>query len=230
MEDGGESLAPDSPEADDPDAGPERTCVVTRRKGPPDGMIRFVLDPGGSVVADVRRKLPGRGVWVTADAAIVAEAVRRGAFARGFKKKVAASPTLADEVEALLTQDCLQFLSLANKAGQAVAGFGKVEDAIAGKAIEAVLHAADGGEDGRRKLAQLLRRRFGEKEVRPLIDLFTRDQLDLALGRSNVVHAALLSGSASVAVLGRCRRLALYRAGAAALQGSARESVAHEDG
>lgn len=197
---------------DDAEKGPERTCVVTRRKAAPDEMIRFVVGPGGEVVPDVRQKLPGRGVWVTASAARVTEAVRKQAFARGFKKKVVVSPTLADEVEALLTRDCLQFLAIANKAGQVIAGFGKVEEAIAGGAIEGVIHACDGGGDGARKLAQCLRRRFGDENVRPLIELFRSDQLDLALGRSNVVHAALLTGSASVAALVRCRRLALYRA------------------
>ena len=83
-------------------------------------MIRFVLGPGETVVPDIRRKLPGRGVWVTASAARVEEAVKRQAFARGFKKKVGAPENLAAEVEALLTQDCLQALSIANKAGQVV--------------------------------------------------------------------------------------------------------------
>ncbi|PNG25784.1 RNA-binding protein [Methylocella silvestris] len=196
---------------EDSEKGPERTCVVTRRKAAPDEMIRFVVGPDGGVVPDIRQKLPGRGVWVTASAAKVTEAVARQAFARGFKKKVAVSPTLAVEVEALLTRDCLQSLAIANKAGQVIAGFGKVEEAIAGGAIEGVIHACDGGEDGARKLAQCLRRRFGDENVRPLIELFRSDQLDLALGRSNVVHAALLTGSASAAALVRCRRLAMYR-------------------
>ena len=67
------------------ETGPERTCVVTRRKGQPDDMIRFVAAPDGTVVPDLKRKLPGRGVWVTASAATVAEAVKKGSFARGLR-------------------------------------------------------------------------------------------------------------------------------------------------
>jgi predicted RNA-binding protein YlxR (DUF448 family) len=197
---------------DDSETGPERTCIVTRTKGAPEDMIRFVLGPGEAVVPDIRRKLPGRGVWVTASAARVAEAVKKHAFARGFKKKAAAPENLAAEVDALLTMDCLQSLSIANKAGMVAAGFGKVEEAIAGGGLAGLIHASDGGADGVRKLGQSLRRRFGEGDVRPRIALFRSDQLDLALGRANVIHAALLSGAASDAFLARCRKLAMYRA------------------
>ncbi|WP_036255518.1 RNA-binding protein [Methylocapsa acidiphila] len=193
------------------EAGPERTCIVTRTKASPDDMIRFVVGPGGVVVPDIRRKLPGRGVWVTARADRVAEAVKRRAFARGFKAKVAASEFLAGEIEELLTQDCLQSLSIANKAGQVVAGFGKVEEAIDKGAIAGLIQAAECGADGARKVGQCLRRRFGSETARPRIELFPSHQLDLALGRTNVIHAALIAGSASEAFLVRCRRLSLYR-------------------
>jgi uncharacterized protein len=197
----------------DVEAGPERTCIVTRTKGAPEDMIRFVVGPGGVVVPDIRRKLPGRGLWVTARADRVAEAVKRQAFARGFKAKVTASAGLALEIEALLTQDCLQGLSIANKAGQVVAGFGKVEEAVAGGAVAGLIHASEAGADGSRKLGQSLRRRFGSDSARPCIELFSTSQLDLALGRTNVIHAALIAGSASEAFLARCRRLRLYRSG-----------------
>jgi len=197
----------------DVEAGPERTCIVTRTKGSPEDMIRFVVGPGGVVVPDIRRKLPGRGVWVMARADRVAEAVKRQAFARGFKTKVVASEALANEIEALLTQDCLQALSIANKAGLVVAGFGKVEETIAAGAVAGLIDASECGADGVRKLGQSLRRRFGSESARPRIELFCSGQLDLALGRTNVIHAALIAGSASEAFLARCRRLRLYRSG-----------------
>lgn len=206
------SAARTSARWDDDKAGPERICVVTRRKGAPGEMIRFVVAPDGAVVADVRRKLPGRGVWVTADAAAVADAVRKQAFSRGFKRKVAASPSLVEEVDRLLAEDCLQFLALANKAGQAVAGFGKVAEMIGGAGVGALIHAGEAGEDGIRKLAQCLRRRYGGDNVRPTMQLFGSEQLDLAFGRSNVVHAALAEGPTAAAFVERCRRLASYRA------------------
>ena len=197
----------------DAEGSPERTCIVTRAKGLPEDMIRFVVGPGAIVVPDIRRKLPGRGVWVTARAAHVAEAVRRQAFSRGFKTKVVAWESLAAEIEALLTKDCLQALSLASKAGQVVRGFAKVEEAIASGAIAGLVHAADCGADGMRKLGQSLRRRYGDERARPRVELFRSGQLDLALGRANVIHAALNEGPASEGFLERCRKLTLYRSG-----------------
>jgi predicted RNA-binding protein YlxR (DUF448 family) len=177
-------------------------------------MIRFVIGPEATVVPDIRHKLPGRGVWITARADKVAEAVRRQAFARGFKTKVSASEALPEEIGELLSKDCLQALALANKAGQVVTGFAKVEEAIAKGALVGLVHASDAGADGVRKLGQALRRRFGEGNDTVQINLFSSLQLDLALGRTNVIHAALTEGSASRAFAAKCARLEFYRSGA----------------
>lgn len=187
---------------------------MTRRKGRPDEMIRFVLGPGDVVVPDLRRKLPGRGVWVSAKASAVAEAARRQLFSRGFRRKATASPSLGEEVDALLARDALQFLSLANKAGQATSGFGKVAEAVEDGTALGVLHARDGAADGARKLGQVLRRSARDEKVRSPLELFLSGELDLALGRSNVIHAAVLTGSAGAACLDRLRRLEAFRAGA----------------
>jgi len=208
----------------DAEGSPERTCIVTRAKGLPEDMIRFVVGPGAIVVPDIRRKLPGRGVWVTARAGHVAEAVKLQAFCRGFKTKVVASESLAAEIEALLTKDCLQALSLASKAGQVVSGFAKVEEAIASGAVAGLVHAADCGADGMRKLGQSLRRRYGDERARPRVELFRSGQLDLALGRPNVIHAALIEGPASEGFLKRCRKLTLYRSGSPAAESPERPS------
>jgi hypothetical protein len=214
----------------DADGSPERTCIVTRAKGLPEDMIRFVVGPGAIVVPDIRRKLPGRGVWVTARAGHVAEAVKRQAFSRGFKTKVVASEGLAVEIEALLTTDCLQALSLASKAGQVVSGFAKVEEAIASGAIAGLVHAADCGADGMRKLGQSLHRSYGDERARPRVELFRSGQLDLALGRANVIHAALIEGPASEGFLGRCRKLTLYRSGSREAEGLDRPSEPGSNG
>jgi predicted RNA-binding protein YlxR (DUF448 family) len=208
----------------DADGSPERTCIVTRAKCLPEDMIRFVVGPGAIVVPDIRRKLPGHGVWVTARAGHVAEAVKRQAFSRGFKTKVVASESLAAEIETLLTKDCLQALSLAGKAGQVVSGFAKVEEAIASGAIAGLVHAADCGADGMRKLGQRLRRRYGDERARPRVELFRSGQLDLALGRANVIHAALIEGPGSEGFLERCRKLTLYRSGSPEAEGLDRPS------
>jgi len=197
----------------DDESGPERTCIVTRQKGSPDAMIRFVIGPGTVVVPDIRRKLPGRGVWVTACAERVAEAVQRRAFSRCFKAQVQTSAALPTEIDSLLAADCLHSLSMANKAGQVVAGTAKVEAAIAAGEVLALVHACDGANDGKRKLDRSLHKALRESTYEPPIEIFPSDQLDLALGRTNVIHAALAPGAASRAFLARCRKLASYRYG-----------------
>ena len=200
------------------DAGPrrapgsERLCIVTREVKPVSEMIRFVIGPDQHVVPDLRRRLPGRGVWVTATRAAVAQAVKRRAYARGFKADVGVAPGLADEVERLLERSALDALSIVRKAGRAALGFAQVERALASQPVVALLHAADAGREGVRKLAAA-RSRLGEKaEDVPVMDRFTAAQLDLAFGRPNVVHAALLAGSASDGFLARYRNLERFRA------------------
>jgi predicted RNA-binding protein YlxR (DUF448 family) len=190
--------------------GPERMCIVTRERRAPEELIRFVLGPEGTVVPDIKAKLPGRGVWVTARAKLVEDAVRRQAFSRGLKANAKAAATLPADVDALLERDCLQSLSLANKAGAVVTGFTKVEAAINGGNIALLLHAKDASPDGIRKVAQAARRKYAAS-CPPEINLFDSGQLDLALGRANVIHAALKAEPASRAFLARCRRLAAYR-------------------
>jgi hypothetical protein len=191
-------------------------------------MIRFVIGPDARVVPDLRHKLPGRGVWVLAQAEKVAEAVKRKAFARGFKAEVVVSPDLAAEIEALLTKDCLQALSLANKAGQVVTGFAKVEAAIEKGAIAGLIDAEEAGADGCRKLRQALTRRFGPEAARPRVKLFTSLQLSLALGLANVIHAALTEGAAAHAFLSQCRRLDFYRSGPSPAGDATGEAAAPE--
>jgi len=200
-------------EADDEaGVGSLRTCIVSRQARSPEELIRFVLDPDGRVTPDLRRKLPGRGVWVTASAGAVRQAVKSHAFARSLKSPAEATDALADDVDKLLERDALQSLSFANKAGLIVTGATKVEATIAKEPVLALLHAVEGGADGVRKLRQALARRWGEAGVRlPLVHAFSSAQLDLALGRSNVIHAALKKGPAGEAFLARCIRLAAYR-------------------
>ncbi len=186
----------------------ESTCIVTRRLGAPEAMIRFVRGPDGALAPDIAARLPGRGVWVTARADLVAQAARKHLFARSLKTRVDAEPQLSEDVDRLLEADCLRMLSLANKAGAVMAGFGKVADALAQGAVGALIEARDGGDDGKRKLAQAARR---AESTAPVVGLFSSLQLDLALGRTNVIHAALAEGGASAAFIARCRRLAAYR-------------------
>jgi uncharacterized protein len=193
--------------------GSERTCIVTGWKGPPEAMLHFAISPEGEVIPDLKRKLPGRGVWTRLSRSVVALAVRKQAFSRGFKENAMAPPDLAQRVDQLIERDALQFLSIVNKSGLVTSGAAKVEAAIKGGAIVALVRAADGAPDGIAKLDRLANACFGAR-ARSLarINLFTSSQLDLALGRTNVIHAALGAGEASAAFLTKVRRLADYRA------------------
>jgi predicted RNA-binding protein YlxR (DUF448 family) len=193
-------------------AGGERFCALTRAAKPVDELVRFVVGPGNEVVPDVKRKLPGRGIWITATAAAVNEAVKRKVFARGFRKEVRVSADLGAATEQLLERSALDALAIVGKARQAVSGFAKVEDAVGKGEVVALIHAADGAEDGKRKLAAALRRHDHSGEI-PSIDAFSSQQLDLALGRLNVIHAALLEGPVSATFLARTQRLMRFRDG-----------------
>jgi predicted RNA-binding protein YlxR (DUF448 family) len=195
-----------------------RMCAVTRQVRPIDELIRFVISPSGEVIPDLKRKLPGRGLWVSASRQAVAEAARRNQFSKGFKRDVRVAPTLAADTENLLVRGVIEALAMAAKAGQVVAGFGKVEGALdqrqAQIRLQALIHAADGAADGIRKLDAMVKQNTwnnGESREFPVVTALTSEQLDLALGRSNVVHAALLAGPASKTFLSRSHVLVRYR-------------------
>jgi len=205
---------PDHDEADHGPrhAAPERLCIATRQVKPVDDMIRFVVDPNGVVVADLKRRLPGRGVWVTGSRLVLADAVKRGAFKRGFRGDVQVPPDLVERVGERLAAAALDALSIAHKSGRVAIGFAKVEAAAGEDKAVALIHAAEAAADGIRKIAQALAN--ADREIRaeiPQIRAFTSAQLDLALGRSNVVHAALLAGPASDGFLARWRNLERFR-------------------
>src|SRR5262245_43888733 len=192
---------------DDRDAGPrrgapERLCVATRTVKPVADLIRFVIGPDGVIVPDVKRRLPGRGVWVTASRAALAAAVARKAFGRSLRREALASAELVSLTEHLLERAALDALAIVHKAGRGVAGLGKVEGALGTGPVGSLSHAADAGTDGVRKLDAAMRRRpAGEAGGPVIVDVFASAQLDLALGRANVVHAAVLAGPASTGFL-----------------------------
>src|SRR5262249_55092720 len=132
--------------------GTQRLCVVTREVKPIDEMIRFVVGPDRMVVPDLKRKLPGRGVWVTARRDLVAAAVKQRVFAGGLRAEAKAAPDLPDTVDDLLERSVLDALAIARKAGQVVAGFAKVEKAAERGEAAALIQAADAGADGTRRI------------------------------------------------------------------------------
>jgi predicted RNA-binding protein YlxR (DUF448 family) len=194
--------------------GAERTCALTRQVMPVAEMVRFVVNPAGEVVPDVKRKLPGRGLWISGTQGSVAEAVKRSVFQRGFKRDLRVTPALPGDTERLLERAALDALAMAAKAGQVVAGAAKVEAAVGRDGLLAVIHASDAAGDGKRKLAAAVQRNRDEtsRDI-ATIETFTGAQLDLALSRSNVVHAALLAGPGSETFLARVKRLERFRTG-----------------
>src|SRR5450759_2812677 len=179
--------------------GMERHCALSRTLKPVDEMIRFVVGPGDETVPDIKRKLPGRGIWITATRAALDDAIKRNVFARAFKRNVRVAADL---------------LATTGKAGQVVGGFAKVEAAIGRDDVLALIHAANAAADGKRKLDAALQRKTPEKSHEiAIVEMFSGAQLDLALNRPNVVHAALLAGPVSDTFLARVRRLERFRTG-----------------
>lgn len=183
---------------------PERRCIATGASGPKAGLVRFVIGPGDQVVPDVAEKLPGRGIWVSANRAALETAVSKGLFSRGAKRKVSADPELPVLVGNLLGQRVVELLSLARKAGQARAGLEKVKTLLVNEEVACLLQASDGSA---REKTQL---RPPEGENTYFSDL-TAAELGLAFGRDRVIHAALISGGLADRVRYESTRLAGIR-------------------
>lgn len=189
-----------------------RQCALTKARLPIAELIRFVVDPENRVVADLRNRLPGRGVWLTGTQDVVAEAIKRKAFARAFKSDVDCDSDLPEKIADLLTKSALSDLSLANKAGALVLGFSKIEALADDETVVALVQASDASADGRKKLAgRFAARRDDQNEKLALITHFKVEELSLALGRANVVHAALVKGGAAAKFVASVARLDAYR-------------------
>jgi uncharacterized protein len=212
------------------ESGPLRLCAATRVQKPVDDLIRFVPDPEGRIVADLARRLPGRGVWVDGTRPAVEMAVRRRAFARSLKRPVIVPEDLPDQVERLMARRLAEAVSLANKAGLLVAGFAKVEELIGRGRAVLLIHAAEAGEDGAARLSRKLKGVLGAAQAaEAIVTDLTGPQLDLAIGRSNVVHAAASEGGASRRLLLEARRLRRYRSGTLDEQRSETQDVETQD-
>jgi predicted RNA-binding protein YlxR (DUF448 family) len=181
-----------------------RTCIVTRRVESPEAMIRFVLSPEGEVVPDLKHKLPGRGVWVIANSRALAAAVAQKRFARAFRRNCRVDAALPDRTAELLRREALGLLSLANKAGLVVCGFEKTAAALASGKARILIEAADGAQGGRLKL------RSAAPPGCAVVEPFTSGELSLALGHTNVIHAAVTRGGLAERLLGAARRVSSY--------------------
>lgn len=179
--------------------GPERKCIATGEVQPRYGLIRFVTGPDGQVFPDVASKLPGRGVYVSADRKALDTAVGKKLFARGFKAQVTVPQDLVDEVERQLSRRVVELISLARKSGDAVAGYEKVKSWLDREEAWVLIQAVDGSGRGKSKLSTP---HFGK-----YIGWLTADELGAAFGRQTVIHAALASGGLAKRVVEEAQRL-----------------------
>lgn len=179
--------------------GPERKCIATGEVQPRYGLIRFVTGPDGQVFPDVASKLPGRGVYVSADRKALDTAVGKKLFARGFKAQVTVPQNLVDEVEQQLSRRLIELISLARKSGDAVAGYEKVKSWLDREEAWVLIQAVDGSGRGKSKLSTP---HFGK-----YIGWLTADELGQAFGRQTVIHAALASGGLAKRVVEEAQRL-----------------------
>ena len=191
-----EGLSPASPETG---ADPERTCVLSRAVRPKDKLIRLALSPDGDVAPDVRARAPGRGAYVGVGRAELdaanAKGKLKGALARAFKQDAKVPADLGEKVEAALRQAALDRLGLEARGGTLVTGAERIEQAARAGRVHLLIHAADAGEDGNRRLDQAWRVGGGDRQGLVFPD--SRPILSMALGRENVVHIALTDPAAA---------------------------------
>ena len=162
----------------------ERRCIATGDVQPKRGLIRFAVSPDGVVVPDVLEKLPGRGIWVASERDALTTAVKKGLFARGAKQQVKVPETLVDDVEALLARRLIDGISMARKAGRAIAGYEKVRDWLGKEDVRILFQASDGSERGKSKL-------HAPGGRGSYFEVLTASELGLSFGRERVIHAAL---------------------------------------
>lgn len=196
---GGGAVAHESSPAD----GPERRCILAQNHGPRAALVRLVLGPDNQLAADLAAKLPGRGAWVTADRALIETALAkgkfRGAVARAFKSNDIKVPDdLVARIAASAERRALDRLGLENRAGNLIWGEARVSEALGSGRVALLLHAADARPDGVYKLEA--KRRAASPETVAMMLPAGRDALSRALGRDNVVHAALTHPAAAARI------------------------------
>lgn len=179
--------------------GPERKCIVTGEVQPKYGLIRFVVGPDGQIFADIMAKLPGRGIYVSADRGVIEKAAAKGLFARAAKMPVQVSEALVDDVERQLARRVVDLVSLQRKAGKAVAGYEKVKSWLMQEEAQVLIQASDGSGRGKSKLST--------PHYGTYIGWLTADELGLAFGRQTVIHGALASGGLTQRVVEEAQRL-----------------------
>ena len=191
---------------------PERMCIVTRKTGENTDLLRFVIGPDGTIVPDLKANLPGRGCWVTPTRDMIEDAIKRKAFKRAFKCDVIVDPDLANHIDRLFERQFLGALGLMRKSGRLVMGSAKTEAEVRSGKAAFTIHATDAATDGVRKISQGRKAVFLDDgpEI-PAFIMLSSEQLGLALGAENVIHAAATSSKQAVAAQKCAVALLRYR-------------------
>ena len=179
---------------------PMRKCIVSGAEKPKTELIRFVVGPDGTVVPDLEAKLPGRGLWLSAERGVVNTACAKRLFAKAARGKALAPDDLADQLKGLLTERCLALLGMARRSGAVVSGYEKVRDWLEEDKAGLLMAARDGADGGRRKMRNLA------PELTEW-DQLSVDELGRALGKETVVHVAVARGKLAERLAGELRRL-----------------------
>ena len=175
----------------DPSGTPLRQCAATRERLPQAQMVRFARAPDGTVAPDIAQRLPGRGLWIEAKRSSVDQAIKTGAFSRGFKHQSLPAPDLADLIETLLVKRIQSTLGLAKKAGKVILGFDQVRASLRKQRPGTLFAASDSADDGRNKVYFLAKAIYSEVY---LSGGLTSSELGMAFGRDHVIHGLIEGG------------------------------------
>ena len=182
---------------------PERRCIATGEVQPKAGLIRFVVGPDGAIVPDLAEKLPGRGIWVSADRDAVDLAIKKKLFGRSAKCQVTVADDLSDQLHDMILRRLQDTLALARKAGKAVCGYEKVKGWLWAEPVRVLLQASDGSSRGKTKVTT--------PEGANYVGCLTANELGQAFGRDHVIHAAVTTGPLAERSVEEATRLLGFR-------------------
>lgn len=180
-----------------------RRCIVTGDYGSPAHMLRFVVDPQDRLIPDISGKLAGRGFWLSSSREVVAGAIKKGSFSRAASRTIEVGNDLAHRVEALLVAKSHELIGLAQRAKLVVIDFEKIRHIYSARQGLLLLEASD-----REPRTHMILMGDGSNSV---FSLFSCAELSLALGRENVVHAAVIRSKLAERVLIALLRLEGFR-------------------
>lgn len=164
----------------------QRRCLLSRTHDEPRHMLRFVIGPGGEVVPDLAARLPGRGMWLSANKVVLEDPQLARAFSRAARKKVAIPESFSARIKDGLAKRLLDGISLGRRAGEAVCGFQKCRERIVSGKVGVVICAADASQD---EVARLL---SGHREL-PVVWV-PGAVLAASFGRERAVYAVMAPG------------------------------------